>query len=187
MRRFGMRPGPDDDHDETARRRHALTPRELEEAYGVLRAVARRLLSGRGGTLDPTALVHEAWLKVTESGHRSVSKAHFIALSVRVLRQLLVDAVRARNAAKRGGVRARVTLSGLDAPPGAPWEVIDLDRALEALAALEPRRARIAELRIFGGLEHEEIASALEVSLSTVAREWRQARAWLIAHLEPTP
>lgn len=182
-----MRPGPDDDSDETPRREAELTPLELEEAYGVLRAVARRLLSGRGGTLDPTALVHEAWLKVTESGNRSSSKAHFIALSVRVLRQLLVDAARARNAAKRGGARARVTLSGLDAPPGAPWEVIDLDRALEALAALAPRRARIAELRIFGGLEHEEIASALEVSLSTVAREWRQARAWLISHLEPSP
>jgi RNA polymerase sigma factor (TIGR02999 family) len=161
-----------------------MTPQDLEASYATLRAVARRLLAGRQGSLEPTALVHEAWLKLTEAGARFESRTHFVAVSVRTLRQVLVDAARARNARKRGGARERITLSGLEATPDAPWEVVDVDRALSRLAALDERRGRIAELRIFGGLEQEEIADTLGVSRSTVAREWRQARAWLLAHLE---
>jgi RNA polymerase sigma factor (TIGR02999 family) len=163
-----------------------MTPEDLEASYATLRAVARRLLAGHRGSLDATALVHEAWIKLSEAGAHFESRTHFVAVSVRTLRQVLVDAARAKNANKRGGARERITLSGLEATPNAPWELVDVDRVLSRLLALDERRGRIAELRIFGGLEQEEIADALDVSRSTVAREWRQARAWLLAQLEPT-
>ncbi len=162
-----------------------MRPEDLEPSYATLRAIARRLLAGKNVSLAATALVHEAWIKLAEAGVTFESRAHFVALSVRVLRQVLVDLTRAKHARKRGGARERVTLSGLEAEGAAPWELIDVDRLLTALAGVDARRARVAELRVFGGLEQDEVAQVLGVSRSTVAREWRQARAWLIAQLEP--
>lgn len=160
-----------------------MSPQDVEASYSTLRAVAQRLLAGRHGSLSPTALVHEAWIKLSEAGTRFEGRSHFVSVSVRALRQVIVDAARAKNADKRLGGRERITLSGLEAGLAPPWEVLDVDRVLARLATLDERRARVAELRIFGGLEQEEIADLLSVSRSTVAREWRQARAWLLSEL----
>ena len=154
----------------------------LHEAYTQLRAVAARYLS-RGGavTLQPTALVHEAWMKLANGDFKD--REHFCAVAARAMRQILVDRVKARNRAKRGGGWERVTLSGVSA--NSPLlEVLELDAALTELAALSPREAKIVELRVFGGLSVEEVAHVLETSLSTIEKDWRRARAWLMGRLK---
>ena len=137
-----------------------------------------------GQTLQATALVHEAYVRlIGEKAHNWQNRTHFLAIAALSMRQILVQRARARRAAKRGGDPARITLDDqLMAAPGRGADEIDLvalDAALDRLAALNERQARIVELRYFGGLSVEEAAEALEISPATVKRDWTLARAWL--------
>jgi RNA polymerase sigma factor (TIGR02999 family) len=151
-------------------------------AYDELRSLAH-LIRGRGAgeTLDTTALVHEAYLKLQpERGLDLEDKAHFTRIVARAMRQVLIDAARRRVAEKRGGGSADVTLDeSLGSDPLRADELVQLDDALRELEGVDPRRASIVECRFFGGLTVEETALALGVSAPTVKRDWRVARAWL--------
>jgi RNA polymerase sigma factor (TIGR02999 family) len=156
--------------------------------YDELRAIAAAQMRGerRDHTLQPTALVHEAFLRLSEQRRRQwKERRQFFAVASRLMRQVLVDHARTRRASKRGGDVARVEVTSLDALPS-PSEVFDvlaLDEALTRLTALQPRLARVVELRFFGGLEVEETAELLGCSPRTVKRDWSLARAWLIREL----
>ncbi len=143
--------------------------------------IAHRYLAGErsGHTLETAALVNEAYLKLFDQRRSEWhSRAHFLAIAAQSMRRILVDRARARGAHKRGGDAIRITFDerGLASDDRDALAVHD---ALERLAALDPTRAKIVELRFFGGLTHPEIAEVLGVSLSTVERNWRLARAWL--------
>lgn len=167
--------------------------RLIPAVYRELREIAARQMRGErvGHTLDPTALVNEAFLKL--QGLRSIQwndRAHFFAFSSRIMRRILVDHARTRLAAKRGSEVPHLQLldgtDGLDAivPPSIDaTELIDLDRALDRLACASPRLARLVEVRFFGGLTVEEAADVLECSPRTVKRDWVFARAWLLKEL----
>lgn len=157
--------------------------------YGELRHLAASLMRGQpaGHTLQPTALIHEVYLKLAGRQELSfVNRSAFLGLAAKAMRRILVDHARARAAAKRGGEdHLRVTLAdGFLAAPEKPSEVVALDAALEALAAIDPRKSRAVELKYFGGLTGEEIAAALGVGTATVTRDLRLAEAWL--HREMT-
>ena len=145
----------------------------------------RRRTEPAEASLNTTALVHEAWLKLSEGGGASVKdRNQFLALASHVMRNLLVDHARARRAAKRGGGAPMLELHEASWLPDDRLELVDdLDEALTRLAALDPRQARIVEQRFFGGLSLEEVAAASELSLATVKRELRSARAWLALEL----
>ncbi|GJG89492.1 DNA-directed RNA polymerase sigma-70 factor [Gemmatimonadetes bacterium T265] len=149
--------------------------------YDELRRLARRVRAGRAGaTLSTTALVHEAYFKL-RPGRAGTweDRAHFFGVAARAMRDVLVDAARRRAADKRGG-GAFVTLGTADAAqPTRADEVVALDEALTRLAAVDPRRARVVEFRFFAGLTAAESAEVLGVSVPTVERDWRAARAWL--------
>ena len=136
-------------------------------------------------TLNATALVHEAYLKLIDQ--REVTwqnRAHFFAIAAQAMRRILINYAKARKADKRGGGEAAVTLNEEIMPGIARGdELLDLDRALEKLAELNERQARVVECKFFGGLNHEEIAEVLKVSVPTVTRDWRFARAWLSREL----
>lgn len=157
----------------------------LPELYEELRGLAQQLFASerRGHTLQPTALVHEVFLQLSaRAALRAESREHVLALAARSMRRILVDSARRRGAAKRGGDRLRVTLSGALRDAGAGPDEIDvltLDELLHDFAKTYPRHAEIVELRFFGGLEVKETAQALGVSASTVMSDWRFARAWL--------
>ena len=154
--------------------------------YERLRQLARqRRRSEPDASLNTTALVHEAYLKLADSpGVRVQNRGHFLGLASRVMRHLLVDHARTRRAAKRGQGIASVQLEEATwISDDAVEPVIELDEALQRLAALDERRSRILEQRYFGGLSLEEVAEALDVSLATVKRELRAARAWLAVEL----
>jgi len=158
--------------------------------YAELRRLAAHYLKGErpGQTLQPTALVHEAYLKLLKDRpERWQNRAHFCAIAAHSMRQVLIERARARDALKRGGGQPRVTFDeGLPAAAAErPIDVIALDDALERLAALDPHQARIVELRYFGGLSIEETADALGISPATVKRHWAVARAWLAKELDP--
>lgn len=163
--------------------------RLISALYGELREMARQRLRGerRQITLQTTALVHETYLRLLGNNRMTFQdRHHFLALSATVMRRVLVDRARERLAAKRGGGALHVELSdvavaGLD--PGV--ELLDVDRALDRLAAAHPRQARVVELRFFGGLEEEEIADVLETSVRTTRRDWSFASAWLARELAP--
>jgi RNA polymerase sigma factor (TIGR02999 family) len=150
--------------------------------YGELRRIARKNLAGQRGshTLQATALVHEAYLRLVsrKPGHWQ-DRRHFFALAAQMMRQILVDHARARNAAKRGG---GLTVT-LDQEPGVEpsinLDIIGLDTALKRLADLDPRQSQIVELRFFGGLSIEETARVVDISPATAKREWATARVWL--------
>ncbi|MEM8964719.1 MAG: ECF-type sigma factor [Acidobacteriota bacterium] len=161
----------------------ALMPLVFEPLRRLARAQFAR--ESTTHTLQPTALVHEAYLYLI--GRRSVSwrsRAHFLNAMVTVMRRLLVDHARARRAAKRGGDMPTVvfdeTLDGIEART----DLVALDDALDALARVDPRRARVVELRFFAGLDETEIASVLGISTRTVARDWHIARLWLLHELD---
>jgi len=158
--------------------------------YEELRVLARRHLrrAGPSGTLQPTALVHEAYLRMVGSeGAPWESRAHFFAVASLAMRQILVSHARERAAAKRGGGRERVTLhEGLTPSQEPEVDLLALSQALERLEALEERQARIVTLRFFAGMSVPEVALALGVSTATVEREWRFAKAWLWAELSRT-
>ncbi|HEU4892742.1 MAG TPA: ECF-type sigma factor [Vicinamibacterales bacterium] len=159
--------------------------------YAQLRTQARRYTRGErsGATLEGTALVHEVYLRLID-GQRVEwhDRAHFFALSAQLMRRILIDAARARNAVKRGG-RAKVAqwsaadLDQIAAQDANAAALCALDDALEELRRLDPRRAKVIELRFFGGLSIDETAEILDISAQSVMRDWRLARAWLAREL----
>lgn len=155
----------------------------MPHVYAELRRIAAGYLKGerREHTLQPTALVNEAYLKLAEqSGLQPESRAHFLGIAATMMRQTLVDHARRHRAGKRGGTQLRVTYDeNLPVPVQFDVEVIALSDALERLAAEDSRMARIVELRYFGGLSIFETAEVVGVGTATVEREWRLARAWL--------
>lgn len=157
--------------------------------YAELKRAAEFLLQREqvGHTLQPTALVHEAFLKLAGGAVPAVNdRAHFVGVAARAMRQILVDHARRRTAAKRGAGDRFITLGEevhAEAPGADADTLLALDEALKALAELEPRLARVVELRYFGGLSETEIAAALDVTTRTVQRDWAKARAWLHAQL----
>lgn len=162
----------------------------MPEVYAELRRVAAAYLRRErpGQTLQPTALVNEAYVRLAGQHPKFQNRAHFCAIAANAMRQILVERARARHALKRGGGAARITLNeGLAASPEPVVDVAALDEALTRLAALDPEQARIVELRFFGGLTVEETAEAIGVSPATVKRHWAVARAWLARELAPPP
>ena len=161
--------------------------RLIPMVYDRLRDLARlRLRGAPGATLDTTGLVHEVYLKLANASELQLrDRAHFLSVASRVMRNLLTDHARARQAVKRGGGATTITLDAEPAwMPGEDLDaVIALDEALVRLDAVAPRQTRILEHRYFGGLSLEETAEALGVSLATVKRELRSACAWLAAEL----
>lgn len=165
--------------------------RELVSAlYERLHAMAAAVLRSErpDHTLSATALVHEAYLRMPKGGEVEwQDRGHFMALACRVMRRVLVDHARRRSAAKRGGGE-RVTLrDDYAALPDRTLEILSLDEALSRLEALDERQARVVEMRFFSGLDVEEIGRVLGVSVATVKRDWRFARAWLLAELAENP
>ena len=157
--------------------------------YGELRRAAERLLHGErpGHTLQPTALVHEAYLKMCGQVELDLqNRAHFFGVAARAMRQILVDHARRRKAAKRGGGVEPTVLSdehmGLDIPMD---ELLSLDDALDRLDRLSPRLRQVVEYRFFGGLTEDEVAEVLGVTPRTARRDWAKARAWLHKELYP--
>ena len=138
-----------------------------------------------GNTLQPTALVHEAYIRMVGSTLPAwQSRAHFFGIAAHLMRQILVDHAREQHSAKRGGQAIHVSLDDhLAAAPQQEADLIALDDALERLAVMEPRKAQVVELRFFGGLDLEESAKVLNVSEVTVRRDWRFAKAWLLRDL----
>lgn len=168
--------------------------RLLPLLYDELRRLAATYMQQERGnhTLNPTALVHEAYMKL--AGQRDVhwqNRDHFFAVGAQAMRRILVDHARQKRRAKRGGGEF---VASLDNQPGADpadprqnADLVDLDEALTALARLDPRQARVVELRFFGGLEMQEIADRIGVSKRTVETDWTMARAWLSRELANPP
>ena len=157
--------------------------------YDELRALAKRSLSHErsGHTLQGTALVHEAYLKLVDQRQvRWQDRAHFFAVAAQLMRRILVDHARRHGAAKRGSGRPGLPPEEADVPglPAPSVDLLALDRALDRLAALDVRQARIVVLRFFGGLTIEETAEVQQISPATVKNEWSLARAWLYRELE---
>ncbi len=152
-----------------------------------LRELARRILADerRDGRWRPTELINESYLRLLDwSGVQWQNRAHFFATAAGMMRRVLVDAARARRASKRGDGVDAIPLDGIDvAAAGRRVDVIALEDALEALAAVNPRAAQVVELRFFGGFSVEETAHALEMSVRTVINDWNTARAWLYREL----
>jgi len=161
--------------------------------YHELRKTARRYMKneGAGNTLQATALVNEVYLRLVNiidvSWH---DRAHFFAVAAQLMRRILVDAARARASVKRGGLAQRVNHSSAfdfdilpDLSSTRDRELMDIDDALQVLAKMDPRKARVIELRFFGGLSVDETAEALKVSPQTVMRDWKLARAWMMREL----
>lgn len=150
------------------------------------RLAARRLgLERTGHTLQPTALVHETYLRLVQAEVSVNDRAHFFALAARIMRRVLVDHARARNSDKRGGGAAQITLTdGSIAADPKGMDLLALDEALSRLEELDPRMAKVIELHYFGGLTYTETSIALEISEATVDRQLRLAKAWLAEQLD---
>ena len=161
--------------------------------YDELRRLARRYMRNEraGNTLQTTALVNEAYLRLVDAKRVGwQDRVHFFAVSAQMMRRILVDAARARGSAKRGGQVKRVnhsTAFNLDEIPdvstGRDRELVAIDDALNTLAEMDPRKARVIELRFFGGLSVEETAEVLKISPQSVMRDWKLAKAWLTREL----
>src|SRR5712692_5087707 len=173
--------------EEAGRGDRAALDRLMPVVYRELRQLAKRQMNRQppGHTLQTTDLVNEAYLRlVNVDGAAWKDRAHFLAVASRAMRSVLVDYARRRGYAKRGGNPIRVSLSEADqTSEQKSAEVIAVDEALSRLAALDPRKSRIVELRYFGGLSVEESAELLGLSSRTIKREWRWARAWLYREL----
>ena len=165
------------------RARDQLFPAVYEE----LRRMARRYMrrESPGHTLQTTALVNEAYLRLVDA--TSVSwqdRAHFFAVSAQIMRRILVDAARARAAAKRGGAAPRVRLDEVpDVSTEPASELVAIDEALNSLSRIDPRKAQVIELRFFGGLSVEETSEVLKISAQSVMRDWKLAKAWMLREL----
>jgi RNA polymerase sigma factor (TIGR02999 family) len=158
----------------------------FSHAYEELHRLASAVRRGDpSATLSPTVLVHEAWLRLARDADIPAnSELHFKRIAARAMRRVLIEAARARHAAKRGGGAALVTFDeGLDGGACTPDDVLALDAALESLARLHPRQAQMVESRFFGGLDVRETAELLQVSEATIERDWRAAKAWLALEL----
>ncbi|MDY7093312.1 MAG: sigma-70 family RNA polymerase sigma factor [Acidobacteriota bacterium] len=161
--------------------------------YEQLKGVAGRSLARErpGHVLQPTALVHETYLKLIDQKRTSwKNRAHFFAIAARMMRRILIDQARRRQADKRGGQAVTLALEEAMGVPGEkPREVdvLDLDQALKALTELDPRQGQVVELRFFGGLTLKETAEVLELSVATVKVDWRMARSWLFRELSASP
>jgi RNA polymerase sigma-70 factor, ECF subfamily len=165
--------------DESARDR--LVPVVYEELRR--RAAAHLRRERQGHTLRPTDLVHETYLRLLAQDPGWQNREHLLAVASRLMRRLLVDHARRRGALKRGGLR--VTLAeGLAAVPPAEAELLDLEAALEELAAVDERQVRLVELRFFGGVTIEEAARCLQISVTTANRDWALAKSWLYRRLQ---
>ena len=162
----------------------------LSLVYEELRSIAARYLRRErpDHTLQPTALVHEAFLKLVDiSDITWQDRAHFFAVSANVMRRILVDHARARQSDKRGGSVQRIALEDAISLSSAPdVDLIELDQALRELASFDQQQSNIVELRFFGGLTIEETAQVVGISPATVKREWLVAKAWLFRKLNPT-
>lgn len=186
-----MRPSPGDITallQSLDRGQHSIVDQVVPLVYDELRLMASRQLGRQraGHTFSTTALVHEAYLKLAREGAAPWrDRAHFLSVAAVVMRHILVNHARARHAQKRGGHEAVVTLE--EAVVGdrslRSDELLALDEALDRLDLVSPRQRALVEYRFFGGLTHEEIASILGVSVPTVQRDWRMARAWLAREL----
>jgi RNA polymerase sigma-70 factor, ECF subfamily len=170
------------DGDQTAVER--LMPLVYDELHRLAKRYMRRERSGH--TLQTTALINEAYLRLIErSRTRWENRAHFFAISAQLMRQILVDFARSRRSRKRGGEEFQVSLGeALAIPVKRDADLIALDDALNALAAIDERKSRIVELRFFGGLSEEETAEALKISPATVRRDWKVAKVWLLHELK---
>ena len=160
----------------------SLVDSVLPDYYDELRAMAGRMLQRErpDHTLQPTALAHEAYLRLARQRSELLQRrAYFMSSAADVIRRVLIDHARQRARAKRGGGWTAVSLEGLLAPARSEVDLLTLDEALTELRDLHERHARVVELRFFGGLELREIANVLGVSLRTVKNDWRTARAWL--------
>ncbi len=169
---------PEKSPDEKSRREW------FEAAYADLRRRAEAYFANERAshTLQPTALVHEAFLRLADQGGVEADRGRFLALTASAMRNALVDHARSRNAAKRGGDRRRAALEV------EPWEdssvgVLELEDAFARFASLDPRRAQVAEMKIFAGAKETEIAAAIGMSIQTVQSDWALARAWLTKEL----
>jgi RNA polymerase sigma factor (TIGR02999 family) len=161
-----------------------LTPLIYGELHRLAQGYMRREHTGH--TLQATALVNEAYIKLVDSSRvRWQNRTHFVAVAAQLMRRILVDFARNRQYQKRGGDLRRTTLhEGLGITAHSDSDLVGLDTALQELANLDARKARVVELRFFGGLSLEETAEALQVSTDTVGRDWRAAKAWLKRELK---
>jgi RNA polymerase sigma factor (TIGR02999 family) len=169
------------DGDQTALNR--LMPLVYDELHRLATRYMRRERSDH--TLQTTALINEAYLRLIERGHtRWENRAHFFAISAQLMRQILVDFARSRRSRKRGGGKFQVSLGeALAAPVKRDADLVALDDALNELAAIDERKSRIVELRFFGGLSEKETADVLKISPATVRRDWKVAKVWLLREL----
>jgi len=161
----------------------------LPLVYDELRKAAARLMAGEkpGQTLDVTALVHEAYLRLV-GDCQFADRRHFFRVAAEAMRRILIDRARQRQRKRHGGGRRRVPLSVVEPAADAPAdELLALDEALNRFAAVDPVKAELVKLRYFGGLSEEEAAAALTISRATASRYWTYARAWLINALDGTP
>ena len=173
-----LRAWSDGDNDALER----LTPLVVDE----LKRIARRHVNHEHDerTLQATALVNEAYIRLVDAANvRWQDRAHFFAICARIMRRILIEAARARMAGKRGGEVLRVTFDEALPAMSRESEFIAVDEALNALAAIDERKARVVELRFFGGLSVEETAHVLKISEPSVHRDWRLARSWLLREL----
>lgn len=170
--------------------RDGAEDRLLDAVYQELRVIAsRRFRKERQKiTFQPTDLVHEAYLKLIDQQRVTwQNRAHFFAMASQIMRRLLVDRARKRQASKRGGDLERITLETGQAFADRPTDLLALDDALQELAKLDPQRARLVELRFFAGLKFKEIAEITGQSLPTINRHWRATKAWLYRALRHAP
>ena len=184
-----MIPRPKQAHDVTQLLRNweggdpEASARLMPLVYEELRRLARSYLQRERGdhTLQATALVHEAYLRMVDDKRTTwTDRAHFYGIAARVMRRILVEHARAHNAAKRGGLEQRLSLDeARDLPTTKPVDLVALDGALENFARVYPRKSEVVELKFFGGLEAKEISEVLQVSEKTVLRDWSFAKLWL--------
>ncbi len=167
----------------------AALGRLAEHVYPELRLMARRYMKNerQGNTLQTTAVVHEVYIRLVDvTKVEWQQRAQFFAMAAQMMRRILVDAARARNSHKRGGLAIKVNIDETALLAGEPdRSVLALDEALTAFSQVAPRQAKVVELRYFGGLTEEEIVAALSISLRTVRRDWTLAKAWLRRELSP--
>ena len=158
--------------------------------YDEMRRLAHRYLRRErpGHTLQSTALVHEAFVRLTGNAPPQwEDRAHFFGIAAHLMRQILVEYARSRNAGKRGGAAIKLAIDGVDVPDQGPdLDIVALDDAMKDLARIDPQQSRVVELRFFSGLSIEDTAEVLGISESTVKRDWNTARVWLFRELDRT-
>lgn len=182
-----MMSDPASEHESSVPSHRGAASEDIPAVYERLRAAARQWFhrQPQGATLQPTALVHEAFVKIAMSdGATWESRAHFLALASRAMRQILIDAARSRASQRRGGDWTRITLNDAERGVERTIDLIALNEALEELGELSERQARIVEMHFLGGMTFQEIAGVLEIPIREARREWYMARAFLRRRLD---